>query len=411
MNFHHTILPNGLEIIAESNDSAYSAAIGFFVKAGARDESPEVAGISHLLEHLVFKGTETRTAEQVNTQLDEMGADSNAYTSEEHTAYYGSVLPELQNEFIELIADLLRPALRQEDLDLERQVVLEEIGMYDDQPPFGTDELCRELFFNGHPLGNGILGTVDSVGAMTRDNLLEYCRTHYSPDNIVVVGCGRIDFPAFADQVERCCGDLRSKNGTSSGGRSYRRIQGRRTFRSIYKESATLQYTMQLVDGPSGLDEDRYAAELLACILGDESGSRLFWKLVDPGLVDSLGLSVYEYMDNGVFLTGMSCRPDMYEKNVGVISRVYRRAKNEGFTQEELQRAKNKTCARAVLGSEHPKGRLFSVGSDWLVRRGYNSIRAELDRIESVTLDDLSAVLHKYPFDDPLTLTVGPKRF
>jgi len=409
INFHHTTLSNGLEIVAETNEAAYSAAIGFYVKTGARDETPEIAGVSHFLEHLVFKGAQTSSAEEVNRRLDEMGADSNAYTSEEHTMYYGAVLPELIGDFIELTADLLRPALRPEDIELERQVVLEEIGMYEDTPPFGTDEICRELFFKGHPLGNSILGTVKSVNSLDRETLLEYCRRQYSPDNIVVVGCGQIDFARMTEQVERCCGSW--KASSASRHRNFRRVRGKRGFHPILKESATLQYTMLLVDGPSCTEADRYAAELLSCILGDESGSRLFWELVDPGWVDSLGLSVYEYLDNGVFLTGMSCDPDLYEKNINRIAEVYRLASAKGFAQDELERARSKTCSRIVLGNERPKGRLFSVGNDWVVRRRYNSVREELDQINAVTLDDLHAVLRKYPLDQPLTLTIGPKRF
>ena len=385
-------------------------AIGFYVKTGARDETPPIAGVSHFLEHLVFKGTETRSAEDVNRQLDEMGADSNAYTSEEQTMYYGAALPELQDEFVELIADLLRPALRPDDIELERQVVLEEIGMYEDIPPFGTDEICRELFFKDHPLGNGILGTAKSVNSLNRETLLEYLKRQYAPDNIVVVGCGRIDFARLTRQVERCCGHWQASREVFPP-RNLHRVRGKRGFRSIHKESATLQYTMLLVDGPSSMDPDRYATELLACILGDESGSRLFWKLVDPGWVDSLGLSVYEYLDNGVFLTGMSCDPDLYEKNMDQIAKVYRHAQTGGITAEELERAKSKTCSRIVLGSERPKGRLFSVGNEWVTHRRYHSVCAELDQINAVTLDDLQEALRKYSFEQPFTLTIGPKKF
>ena len=137
----------------------------------------------------------------------------------------------------------------------------------------------------------------------------------------------------------------------------------------------------------------------------------MLFRSVDPGWVDSLGLSVYEYLDNGIFITGMSCDPGLYEKNLDRIAKVYSRARKDGLTKEELDRAKSKTCARIVLGNERPKGRLFSVGYDWLIRQSFSSVRAELEQIESVKLDDLHDVLQKYPFEKPLTLTVGPKKF
>ena len=161
MEFLKHILPNGLEIVAERNPKAYSTALGFFVRAGSRDETDEVAGVSHFLEHMMFKGTPTRTADDVNREFDEMGASYNAFTSEEHTVYYAAVLPEYQVQASELLADILRPSLRLEDFEMEKQVILEEIRMYEDQPPFGADEKCRALYFGEHPLARSVLGTVE----------------------------------------------------------------------------------------------------------------------------------------------------------------------------------------------------------------------------------------------------------
>ena len=412
MRFYETILPNGLEIIAECNDSAYSAALGFFVKTGSRDETPQVAGISHFLEHLVFKGTETRSAADVNRQLDEMGADSNASTSEEQTLFYATVLPELQGDFVELFADLLRPALRQEDFDMEKQVVLEEIGMYEDQPPFGIDEKCRELFYPNHPLGHNILGSIDSVGRTTVEDVREYLDVRYSSDNIVLVACGRIDFEKLVEQANRFCGHWKPSDPKNPKyRRSLSKIPGKRGSFHVEKESATLQYVLQLVDGPDEFDDDLFAADLLTCILGDEVGSRLFWKLVDPGTVESLGLSLYEFLDNGYFLTGLCCAPEVAERSMETIAGIYRKITKDGIVEDELTRAVNKTLSRLVLGNERPCNRLFSVASEWIARKKYWSIHEEIDKINRVTRNDITEVLRKYPLDNPLTLTVGPKRF
>ena len=160
MEFLKERLDNGLEIVAECNPEAHSLGLGFFVQTGSRDESNALAGVSHFLEHMVFKGTPTRTADDVNREFDEMGAHYNAFTSEENTVYYAAVLPECQQRCLDLLADILRPSLRSEDFDTEKQVIIEEIRMYEDQPPFGADDKCKAVHFGAHPLGRSVLGTV-----------------------------------------------------------------------------------------------------------------------------------------------------------------------------------------------------------------------------------------------------------
>ena len=194
MRFREHTLDNGLEIIAECNECAYSTALAFFVKTGSRDESADTAGVSHFLEHMVFKGTPHRTAEDVNRELDEIGSHSNAYTSEEQTVYYATVLPEYQEPAVDLLADIMRPSLRETDFETEKQVIIEEILKYEDQPPFGAHEKCMAEYFDSHPLGNSILGTVGTVGALTAEQMMDYFRARYSPKNIALVATGRVDF-------------------------------------------------------------------------------------------------------------------------------------------------------------------------------------------------------------------------
>ena len=206
MKFKTATLENGLEIVAECNPAAYSTALGFFVKTGARDETDEVSGVSHFLEHMVFKGTPSRSAEDVNREFDDMGADYNAYTSVEVTAYHAIVLPEFQNATVELLADILRPSLREEDFTTEKQVILEEIKMYCDQPPFAVDDKCRAAFFGNHPLARSILGTQESVGGLRVDQMRQYFSRRYAPGNIVLVGSGQIDFDQLCQTAKKQCG-------------------------------------------------------------------------------------------------------------------------------------------------------------------------------------------------------------
>src|SRR4051794_20155810 len=166
MRFHQTVLENGLQVIAELNDQARSVASGFFVKAGSRDESPEVAGVSHFLEHMVFKGTPRRDALAVNRDFDKVGAKHNAQTSEEDTFYHVTCLPEYLPRAFDILSDILRPSLREDDFDTEKKVIIEEIKMYQDSPMSVAYEAAKALHFGPHPLGQSILGTVDSINAM-----------------------------------------------------------------------------------------------------------------------------------------------------------------------------------------------------------------------------------------------------
>ena len=206
MEFLRHTLPNGLEIVSEVNPNARSIAVGFFVEAGSRDESDEVAGVSHFLEHMAFKGTPTRTALDVNREFDELGARYNASTGEETTLYYAAVLPECQDRAVRLLADILRPSLREDDFEMEKQVILEEIRVYEDQPPFGADDKCKAAYFGSHPLGRSVLGTAESVGALTAAAMREYFQRCYSPSNIVLAATGRIDFDALVATAGECGG-------------------------------------------------------------------------------------------------------------------------------------------------------------------------------------------------------------
>src|SRR5919199_6491748 len=210
MPFHQTKLDNGLQVIGESSPSARSVALGFFVRTGARDESPEVSGVTHFLEHMVFKGTPRRTALDVNRDFDRIGADYNAYTSEENTVFHAALLPEYLPQAVDVLADILRPSLRGDDFDMEKKVILEEIGMYEDQPMWSAYDHAKRVYFADHRLGNSILGTPASITALTRQQMHDYFRRRYVAPNITVVAAGHFDWPAFVALVERHCGGWES---------------------------------------------------------------------------------------------------------------------------------------------------------------------------------------------------------
>jgi predicted Zn-dependent peptidase len=404
LEFRTAVLPNGLQIVAEVNPEAYSTALGFFVNTGARDETEPIAGVSHFLEHMAFKGTASRTAEQVNREFDELGAQYNAFTSEENTVFYAAVLPEFQTRCLGLLADLLRPALRPEDFDLEKQVILEEIRMYEDQPPFGADEKCRAAYFGPHPLGRSVLGTAESIGALGVEAMRDYVRRRYGADHVVLAAAGRLDFQRLLADAREACGAWEA----SGEPRAVPPAQPRQGFHSLHRPAATQQYALALSPGPAAADPDRYAAKLLAMILGDDSGSRLYWELVDPGRAEHAELMHCEYEGAGVFFTSLSCAPEETAGNLDRVLALYRTARSQGVTAAELRQAKSKVRSRLVLAGERPRGRLFAVGSDWVYRREYRSVHEELDLVAGISLDEVAAVLDRYPLDSATILTIGP---
>jgi len=404
VKFENRVLNNGLEIVAECNGEAHSTALGFFVRAGARDETAEIAGVSHFLEHMMFKGTPSRSADRVNREFDEMGAHYNAFTNEENTVFYAAVLPECQDRAVCLLGDILRPALREEDFETEKKVILEEIRMYEDQPPFGADDKCRAAWFGPHPLGHSVLGTPQSVAALSVAQMRAYFDRRYSPENVLLAAAGRIDFEQLVAAAERACGQWPRRDGS----RRVEPAEPHPGFLAVAKPTASQQYAMQLAQGPAAADDDRYAAKLLAMALGDDSGSRLYWELVDSGLAEMCEMSHHEYEGAGLFLTYMSCAPEEAADNLRLIAEVYRRAAAEAITAAELEQAKSKVRSRIVLSSERPRGRLFAVGSDWIYRRQYRPVEEDLAAVAAITVDNATAVLRKYPLERNMTISVGP---
>src|SRR6516225_6091272 len=205
MHFHQTTLSNGLQVIAELNDRAHSVAAGFFVKTGSRDESSDVAGVSHFLEHMTFKGTRRRDALTVNRDFDRVGAKHNAQTSEEDTFYHVTCLPEYLPPACDVLADILRPTLRDEDFETEKQVSIEEIRMYLDNPMSVAYEAAKTAHFGAHPLGNSILGTVESIKALRIEQMRDYFAQRYSPANIVLGFAGRGNWENLVDLATAHC--------------------------------------------------------------------------------------------------------------------------------------------------------------------------------------------------------------
>ncbi|CAK9012431.1 Uncharacterized zinc protease ML0855 [Durusdinium trenchii] len=404
MQFHQFQLPNGLDVVAESNPQAQSVGIGFFVRTGSRDETPEVAGVSHFLEHMAFKGDETYSAADINRVFDEVGANYNASTSEEITFFYAAILPEYLDQTFALLATLLRPSLRTDDFEMEKQVILEEIGMYDDMPAFAVYEHAMALHFRDHPLGKSILGTNDSITALTSEQMRAYHAERYRAGNIVLAAAGNIDPDHLRSLAEQHCSEW------TSGGEARNTTEARpaREAQWLVKPSLRQEHVMEMAPAPPARDRGRFAAEMIATILGDDGAGRLYWELVETGEAESADLSYNDYDGAGTWATYLCCDPEKTEANRQRIAQVLDEFMVTGPTVDEIEQARNKVATRTVLQSERPMGRLALVGGNWLYRHEYLTVKDELHAVQSTTADDIRDVLDRYPLTQSTCLGLGP---
>ena len=401
-DFREVKLPNGLRIAAEVDQRGYSAALGYFVRAGSRDEVDSESGLSHFLEHMMFKGTARRTAADVNRELDELGGQGNAYTSEEQTVYYAAVLPKFQDRIVDLLTDMLAPKLDAGEFETERQVILEEIAKYEDQPPFGAFERAMELYFGPRGLGRRVLGTDDSIGAMSAERMRDYFCRRYRPENIVLAATGNIDFDGLVDQVSRLTEtwDARPVPSPPPEDDLLSLPQGVDLEAKIAIPDVQQSYFVRIGKGSSESSADRYAARMLSSVLGDEGGSRMFWELIDTGRAEVATVWSHEFTDCGAWFTYMVCAPEDAAINLKLIDQILERTARDGIEEKELAQAINKAAAGCIMQSERPSNRLFGVGSRWLTRGEYVSTDEKLDRIRSLTVAEVSAAAQTY-LQDP----------
>lgn len=282
--------------------------------------------------------------------------------------------------------------------------------MYDDQPPFGADDRCRAAFFGRHPLARSVLGTVQSIEALPVEAMRDYHRRRYAPGNIVLAATGAVDFRALVESARRLCGDWEPQATAPRTVPATPRPPGlASTIEHITRPAATLEYAVRMSAGPAGDDDDRYAAKLLSVLLGDESGSRLYWALVDSGEAEHASCSHHDFLDAGFFATQLSCDAEDVAELLARIEQIYAEAAMEGIGRPELEQARNKLAGRVVLGGERPRRRLFGVGLEWAHTGTYRSVADDLRIVENLSLDDVNRVLDRWPLHGPsATVLAGP---
>jgi predicted Zn-dependent peptidase len=276
--------------------------------------------------------------------------------------------------------------------------------MYLDNPMSVAYEAAKTAHFGAHPLGNSILGSVESITALTAEQMRAYFARRYSPANLVLAFAGKAEWHTLRGLAQAGCAAW--EGGPAS--REAVPARGSGAFRTILRADDQQQTVVGVADAPSLESPDRYAAHLLATILGDHTGSRLYWALIDPGYADGADLSYQDFNQAGTFFTFLSSEPESTQVNLGRIAEVYQTLMSQGPTEAELLQAKNKVLARSVLRSERPMGRLASLGFHWMYHRAYLSVEQELEAFNRVTLADLRRLLADWPLWPMTIVSVGP---
>ena len=403
-NFSVHQFDNGLTTVIEFMPQAVSTAVGFFVKTGARDEDAKLDGVSHFLEHMMFKGTQKRGWQEINREFDQMGARYNAFTSWEETCYYAWVLNEEIPHALELLSDMLASKLPEDEFTTEKKVILEEIARYQDMPDHVVFEEAMRLAFAGHRLSSNILGTPKSIGALTRDQMHGYFNARYVPSNIVLFACGNVDEQKFMGQVEELWG---GRTGPRAG--SLTPTPGFHPGKKIIERKDVAREHIVIMWPSLPLSDRRsVAASLLGAVLGDDRNSRLYWSLRHTGLAEEAGGGYWGFSDTGLMAVSASCDPAKAGQVTALLRKESARLK-DGIKADELQRAKNRARTSLVFSAETPFNRFRQLMHQWAVRRELLTTEEMLARVDEVSVKDLYTLLEEFPLNTEGVMTgLGP---
>jgi predicted Zn-dependent peptidase len=399
--------------VTERMPGVRSVSLGFWVLAGSRDERPAISGSSHFLEHLLFKGTKTRTAEQIAQNFDAVGGDVNAFTAKEYTCFYARVLDRDLEMAVDHLADMLQHSvIRTADVDAERQVILEEINMHEDSPEDVVHDLFTETLWPDHPLGRPILGTVSTIESATRASVNRFYRSHYVPGKFVVAAAGSLrhdDVVAMLHERMETGREVAPSDPSAWALRAAEHMPSP-SGRDLVRRRKTEQANICLgTNGLTRTDPDRFAFLIVNTALGGGMSSRLFQEVREKrGLAYSVYSYHAQYTEAGLFTCYAGCTPARATEVVGLLRRELADVAGGGLTEEEFERAKGHVKGSIVLSLEDPGGRMSRLGKSEIAHGEILSVDQSLKRIDRVNLDDARGVAERV-LSQPMTLTVlGP---
>jgi predicted Zn-dependent peptidase len=399
--------------VTEALPGVRSASIGVWVGVGSRDESPSLSGASHFLEHLLFKSTPSRSALDISVALDEVGGEFNAFTAKEYTCYHARVLDEDLPLAVDVLGDMITSStLAPADLEAEREVILDEIAMHDDDPDDVVGNLYAEKAWGSSPLGRPIAGTVESIHTLTRAQVLRYYRSHYTPENMVVAVAGNVDHGSVVRLVRKAFSRANFLVDTSVRPLAVRRgARARRTSTGDVVVSRPFEQA-NIVLGVNGLvrtDDRRYALGVLNAALGGGTSSRLFQEVREHrGLAYSVYSYAAHYADAGTFAVAVGCLPSRVHDVLGVVRGELGRLADGGLSEEELRRGKGQLRGGLVLSLEDSGSRMSRIAKAELLYDELPSIDEVLRRVDDVTLDDVNTLARNLFRQGQTLAVVGP---
>ncbi len=409
--YRRTTLDNGLRVVTETMPSTRSVAVSVYVGAGSRYETPEQAGMSHLLEHLLFKGTAKRpTPQEISELIEGVGGVMNAGTDRELTVYYAKVARAHFDRAADVLTDMVRhPLMANEELEKERKVVIEEIASTGDSPAQLVDVLLDATMWPGQPLGRDVAGTEESVAGLTRDGTVEYLRRQYVPNNIVISVAGAIEHDVVVDAVSSALGDWRP--GTPSAW--FPAVNGQHESRIAVQYKNTEQAHIEIaVPAISGRDPDRFALDLISVILGEGMSSRLFLELREKrAICYDVHSYAAHYLDTGSFAVYAAVDPKKTVEAVRALMGELGRLRADGVTEDELRKAKELSKGRLLLRMEDTRSVSGWLGGQEMLNGEIKTPDEVVALVEAVTMDDTRRVAKKVLDGDRLTMAVvGPFR-
>ena len=388
-----SVLPGGLRVITESMPGVHSATFGVWVGVGSRDETPRLGGASHFLEHLLFKGTRRRSALQIAAEIDAVGGELNAFTGKESTCFYAHVIDRDLPLAVDVVCDVLTNAvIAAGDVDNERGVILEEIAMRDDDPGDAVHDLFSEVLFGDHPLGRPVIGSVQTIEALSRSQIAGFYRRRYRPQTMVVAAAGNVEHRQVLRLVAQAFGNVLGAPAEPDPPRVgvVHGLGGPARSLGVLHRSTEQAHVVLGSAGLDRFDERRYALGVLNNALGGGMSSRLFQEVRERrGLAYSVYSFASQYAGGGSFGVYAGCQPSRTHEVLSIVRDELAAVAVEGITEEEVERGKGQFRGGLVLGLEDTGSRMSRIGKHELTHGEHVTVPELLARIEAVTVDEV----------------------
>jgi predicted Zn-dependent peptidase len=405
-NIRRTVLPNGLLVLTESMPHMRSVSMGAWINSGSRDEPETENGLSHFVEHMVFKGTTSRSAQDIAREVDSIGGNLDAFTGKETVCFNIKVLDENMAPALDVLSDLvLHPKFSNADLEREQGVILEEIKMDEDNPDYLVHETFTQNFWKNHPLGRPILGTVKTVSSFNQETVFDHHRRRFTPENLVFSAAGNLDHDAFLEQVEQKFGGLAAGAGRAVDAETHPDTTAHITLK---KKRSLEQVQMCLgVPAPQVNDKSRFAIYMLNSMLGGGMSSRLFQSIrEEQGLAYSIYSELSPFRDAGALSVYAGMSLDRAERVLELTLAEFRRLKQEAVSDAELKRAKDQMKSNIVLGLESSSSRMSNLARQQMYFGRFFTVQEVVASIDEVTPEDVQRLANKLFQPELIALTL-----